>query len=75
VLTFPNVFYSNCYVLAGIVHLWRNDAISTVRAAALLSLEHIGGPEAAEAMHLTKVGVGAAQSSYMWLSLGIGADV
>eukprot|EP00730_Choanoeca_flexa_P012790 TRINITY_DN4621_c0_g1_i3.p3 TRINITY_DN4621_c0_g1~~TRINITY_DN4621_c0_g1_i3.p3 ORF type:complete len:103 (+),score=28.98 TRINITY_DN4621_c0_g1_i3:1158-1466(+) len=41
--------------IPGIVHLWRNDAISTVRAAALLSLEHIGGPEAEEAMHLTKV--------------------
>lgn len=33
----------------------RNDAISTVRAAALVSLEGIGGPEAESAMHLTKV--------------------
>lgn len=41
--------------IPGIVNLWRNDAISSVRAAALLSLEGIGGPEAMEAMQLTRV--------------------
>eukprot|EP00051_Salpingoeca_urceolata_P001149 m.38935 g.38935 ORF g.38935 m.38935 type:complete len:440 (+) comp11222_c1_seq2:125-1444(+) len=41
--------------IPGIVHLWRNDAISNVRAAALVALEKIGGPEAQSAMHMTQV--------------------
>ncbi|XP_035690300.1 uncharacterized protein LOC118425519 isoform X3 [Branchiostoma floridae] len=38
-----------------LVHLWRNDTISTVREAASVSLEKIGGEEAEKAIHMTKV--------------------
>nr|XP_054761800.1 uncharacterized protein LOC129268254 isoform X1 [Lytechinus pictus] len=38
-----------------LVNLWRNDAISNVREAAHIALEKIGGDEAQEAIHITKV--------------------
>ncbi|XP_072172254.1 uncharacterized protein [Diadema setosum] len=38
-----------------LVNLWRNDAISNVREAAHMALEKIGGDEAQEAIHITKV--------------------
>ncbi|CAH1801189.1 unnamed protein product [Owenia fusiformis] len=38
-----------------LVQLWRNDYISSVRDAAAVALELIGGEEANKAMHITKV--------------------
>ncbi|KAK2177786.1 hypothetical protein NP493_578g02004 [Ridgeia piscesae] len=38
-----------------LVQLWRNDFISSVREAAQVALEQIGGEEANKAMHMTKV--------------------
>ncbi|XP_023933470.1 uncharacterized protein LOC106162415 isoform X2 [Lingula anatina] len=38
-----------------LVQMWRNDVISTVRDAAQLALEQIGGEEANKAIHMTKV--------------------
>eukprot|EP00057_Strongylocentrotus_purpuratus_P035544 XP_799955.3 PREDICTED: uncharacterized protein LOC577369 isoform X1 [Strongylocentrotus purpuratus] len=41
--------------IPSLVQLWRNDAISNVREAAHIALEKIGGDEAQEAIHITKV--------------------
>ncbi|XP_064612597.1 uncharacterized protein LOC135476493 [Liolophura sinensis] len=38
-----------------LVHIWRNDVISSVRDAAGLALEQIGGPQAEKAMQITKI--------------------
>ncbi|XP_070573272.1 uncharacterized protein [Ptychodera flava] len=38
-----------------LVQLWRNDTISHVREAAEVALQQIGGEEAEQAMHITKV--------------------
>ncbi|XP_078481634.1 uncharacterized protein LOC144742654 [Ciona intestinalis] len=41
--------------IAKLLHLWRNDTISSVREAAQIAIEQIGGEEAERAMHVTKV--------------------
>nr|CAB3250471.1 G patch domain-containing protein 3 [Phallusia mammillata] len=38
-----------------LVFLWRNDYISTVREAAQIAIKQIGGDEAEQALHVTKV--------------------
>nr|XP_039256889.1 uncharacterized protein LOC120333624 isoform X1 [Styela clava] len=41
--------------ISKLVQLWRNDTISSVREAAQIAINQIGGDEAEQAMHVTKV--------------------
>lgn len=38
-----------------LVQKWRNDVISTVREAAQIAINQIGGDDAEQAMHVTKI--------------------
>lgn len=38
-----------------LVQIWRNDYISTVREAAQIAINQIGGDDAEQAMHVTKL--------------------
>jgi HEAT repeat protein len=42
-------------VVPSLLHLWRNDNISSVREAAQAALQNIGGDEANRALHMTTI--------------------